>query len=292
MKRILYFAVALAVALGTASCKQDLGQNPPFDYPQEENPGGEEPGGEEPGGEEPLPLPEHCILRMNFDEQLGVEGPYGLTAEFYGAGESYTEGRHGMAYQGAEEQAVLIRTLPDEMKSLGSFTLTMWIRFDGSNKNACNLFAIGHPTLSVANLAFFLNNGSDNGESFFFKGYFNGTAEQWFDKGADATVASGIKNRWTQVGFVYDAATSTASLYHDGTLMVSNSYTGYGPLAFDEVSGIVIGAFPSMVGLSSATGDTEWPYTSSWYTGAMDDLYLYDTALDASQMAEQYQTQL
>lgn len=36
MKRILFFAVALGIALGAGSCKQDLHQDPPFNYPTEE----------------------------------------------------------------------------------------------------------------------------------------------------------------------------------------------------------------------------------------------------------------
>lgn len=295
MKRILYLAVVLGIALGNGSCSQDLGQNPPFNYPPEETPGGgdgdEGEGGD--GGDEgtPLPMPENCILRMTFEENLDIESSYeGMAANFYAKDGTYGQGHNGKAYQGAEGQAIVITSTPDELKSLGSFTLTMWIKYDGSNANACNLFAIAHPSLAVANLSLFLNNGADNGETFFFKGYFNGTAEKWFDKGDEAKVTSGIKNQWTQVGFVYDAATSTASLYHDGTLMTSAVLEDFGALSFEEISGIAVGAFPSMVGLSSAT--SEWPASGSWYTGLMDDLYLYDVALTDTEMAAQYQEQL
>lgn len=281
MKHILYFAIA--IALGTASCSQDLGQNPPFDYPETGSGGGS------------AEMPENCIMRMTFDDNLDVEGPHEMIARLNEGEEVYAEGHNGKAYQGAEGKAIVINPTVDlaGLKALGSFTYTVWINFDGSNSSACTLFAIGHPSLSIANLAFFIEghgNPAADTDTFFFKGYFNGTAEKWFDKGDEAKITSGIKDKWTQMGLVYDAATSTVSLYRDGVKMTSATYEDFGALAFEEISGLCIGAFPSMVGLSSATSD--WPASGSWFTGLMDDLYLYNTALSDTEMVKQYQDQM
>lgn len=284
MKRILYFAIA--IALGTVSCSQDLDQNPPFDYPEQ---------GQGGTGTE---LPENCILRMTFEDNLDTEGPHEMIARLNEGEEdaaSFAEGHNGKAYQGAEGKAIVLTPTLDMggLKNLGSFTLTLWINYDGSNTAACTLFAIGHPSLSVANLAFFIEghgNPATGTETFFFKGYFNGTAEKWFDKGDEAKVTTGIQNKWTQMGLVYDAASSTVSLYRDGVKMTAATFEGFGPLAFQELSGLCIGAFPSMVGLSSAT--TEWPASGSWFTGRMDDLYFYNVAFSDTEMVKQYQDQM
>lgn len=281
MKRTLYFALALA--LGIVSCSQDLDQNPPFDYPASGSAG---------GGTE---LPENCIMRMTFDDNLDVEGPHEMIAKLNTGEEVYAEGHNNKAYQGAEGKAIVINPTMDMagLKALGSFTLTLWINYDGSNSSACTLFAIGHPTLSVANLALFIEghgNPAAETDTFFFKGYFNGTAEKWFDKGDEAKITSGIKNKWAQIGLVYDAATSTTSLYRDGVKLTSAVFENFGALAFEEISGLCIGAFPSMVGLSDAT--SEWPASGSWFTGKMDDLYLYNEAFSDTEMVKQYQDQM
>lgn len=284
MKRIFYFALTFAVSLGAASCSQDLDQDPPFKYPVSEVGGGN------------IPMPENCIMRMTFEDNLDIETSYKMEARMTGGSADYAEGKHGMCYQGGDKKAIIINLEDDakaKIKALGSFTLTMWINFDGSNTSACTLFAIAHPTLSIANMALFLEghgNPATVTETFFFKGYFNGKEEKWFDKGDAAKVTSGIQNKWAQMGLVYDAATSTASLYHNGVLMASGAFENFGALAFSEVSGISVGAFPSMVGLSNAT--TEWPASSSWFTGMMDDLYLYDKALSDTEMVGQYQDQM
>ena len=52
----------------------------------------------------------------------------------------------------------------------------MWIKFDGTNKNAAGLFSIGNKTIEVADVAFFLNNGDTTTPSeFFFKGFMQAT---------------------------------------------------------------------------------------------------------------------
>ncbi|MEG2365327.1 MAG: LamG-like jellyroll fold domain-containing protein [Alistipes sp.] len=281
MKRIVYFAIALA--LGVVSCSQDLDQNPPFNYPQTGTGGGG------------TAMPENCILRMTFDDNLDVEGPYEMLARVNEGEEVFAEGHNGRAYQGAEGKAILLNPTVNAagLKKLGSFTLTLWINFDGSNSSACTLFGIGHPKLSIANLALFIEGHgkpATNTEVFFFKGYFNGTAEKWFDMGDASKIKTGIQNKWAQIGLVYDGATSTASLYHNGTKLSTNTFDKFGPLAFEEISGLVIGAFPSMVGLSSAT--TDWPASGSWYTGRLDDFYLYNVAKSDTEMVKQYQDQM
>jgi len=52
------------------------------------------------------------------------------------------------------------------------------------------------------------------------------------------------------------------------------------------VSGICLGAFPSQVGLGSGAG---WTAEASFYTGAMDEIYLYDQVLTPAQVTALYE---
>lgn len=85
---------------------------------------------------------------------------------------------------------------------------------------------------------------------------------------------------WAHVGVTYDAGTSTITLYHNGGAVCDRVLKdgAFGPMTFDEVSGICLGAFPSQVGLGSGAG---WTAEASFYTGAMDEIYLYESGVDA-----------
>lgn len=284
MKRFGYLPLILSAAalLSLGSCKQDLGQDPPFDYPDE--------------GTSSVKLPDP-LYHAAFDGNLFLDGTLkGTMSTYTGTSPMFVDGKSGKAYQNIDGQALILR--PDAaattaLKSLGSYSVFMWIKFDGSNKNAANLFAIGNTSVEVAQVAFFLNNGNTaTPSSFFFKGFMQATGQSgkpdaWFDAGGDATIAN-MGNVWAHVGLIYDAATSTVSLYHNGAEVCSRVMRdgSLGPLTFDAVSGICFGAFPSQIGLGSGAG---WTPDASFYTGVMDEVYFYDKVLTPVQAAALYE---
>ena len=87
---------------------------------------------------------------------------------------------------------------------------------------------------------------------------------------------------------INDAGTSTITLYHNGGAVCDRVLKdgAFGPMTFDEVSGICLGAFPSQVGLGSGAG---WTAEASFYTGAMDEIYLYDQVLTPAQVTALYE---
>ncbi len=284
MKYLKYLPLILTtvalVALG--SCKQDLGQDPPFDYPEEGSAGVQ------------LPDP---LYHAAFDGDLFLDGSLkGTMSTFTGTSPLFVDGKAGKAYQNIDGQALILT--PDAasttaLKSLGSYSVFLWIKFDGTNKNASNLFAIGNKTIEVADVAFFLNNGNTTTPSeFFFKGFMQATGasgkpDAWFDAGNDAKIQN-MANVWAHVGVTYDAETSTITLYHNGAEVCNRVLKdgAFGPMTFDEVSGICLGAFPSQVGLGSGAG---WTAEASFYTGAMDEFCLYDNVLTPGQVAALYE---
>lgn len=292
-KYLFLLLMTIGMLCGAQSCKQDLGQNPPFNYPTDNGDGGDE-GGDEgdegdegDGGGSNTQLPD-ALYHLGFEDNLDIEGTLAGTAKVYNeeAAPEFGAGAIGQAYQNTGGQALILT--PDaeslsKLEGISSFTVAMWIKFDGSNAGSTGLFNIGNSADVVGNLSFFLNNGNtqDPG-SFYFKGYFNNTTgTTWFDLGGDTTI-TGMANSWQHVALSFDGETSTMTLWHNGT--VKSSYTWDGlALGFKNLTGIVLGAFPAQVGLG-ATGD--WTETADFYTGMVDEVYLFDKALSADEMTE------
>ena len=282
MKSLKYSILAmLAVAMTgmLGSCKQDLGQDPPFDYPQEGTSGVE------------LPDP---LYHSAFDGDLFLDGTLkGTMSTYTGESPLFTTGQAGKAYQNQDGEALILTpdaSAMETLKALGSYSIFMWIKFDGTNTAATNLFSIGNKAVEVGELSFFIDTGNASNPSlFFFKGYMKSTGdakqpEVWFDAGDDAKV-DGMAKRWVHVGLTYDAETSTLVLYVNGGAVCTRTYT-LGALSFDAISGICLGAFPSQVGLGSGTG---WTATATFFTGAMDEFAFYNVALTAAQANALYE---
>lgn len=167
---------------------------------------------------------------------------------FTGESPMFVDGKSGKAYQNVDGQALILT--PDAasttaLKSLGSYSIFMWIKFDGTTRMR-GLFSIGNKTIEVADVAFFLNNGNTTTPSeFFFKGFMQATGasgkpDAWFDAGDDAKIQN-MAGVWAHVGVTYDAGTSTITLYHNGGAVCDRVLKdgAFGPMTFDEVSGIL-----------------------------------------------------
>lgn len=276
----LFLTTAALVVLG--SCKQDLGQDPPFDYPEE--------------GSSGVQLPDP-LYHLAFDDDLFLDGTLGGTMKtFTGTLPMFVDGKSGKAYQNIDGQALILT--PDAasmtaLESLGSYSVFMWIKFDGTNTSATSLFALGNTSVEVGLVDFFLESrNADAPSTFFFKGFMvstglSGKPDAWFDAGDEAKIPN-MANVWAHVGVTYDASTSTITLYHNGGAVCNRVLRNgeMGALKFDAISGICMGAFPSMVGLGLGSG---WPAEASFYTGAMDEFYFYDKVLTPQQVAGLYE---
>ncbi|WP_290539985.1 LamG-like jellyroll fold domain-containing protein [Alistipes sp.] len=285
MKIANYFtwmAVATA-ALTFASCKQDLGQNPGFDYPREA------------GVEVPIPAP---LFHASFEDDLTLDGTLKATMTAYrDVAPAFEAGkRDGRAYRNQDGTALMIR--PDaagmeRLKNLGSFSVFMWVNWEGQNPSACSLFALGHKDQEIGNLLLFVETfRKEDPKEFFVKGYLRSTGTEggpdaWFDAGDEARLQH-MAGKWRHVGVTYDAATSTITLYNQGAEVCHRQLRngGMGALKFDEISGICLGAFPAMVGL---TPIENWPARGTFYDGLLDEFNFFGEALSAAQVAALYE---
>ncbi len=288
-KYLFLLLTAAGLVCGAQSCKQDLGQNPPFNYPTEDSGNDDEGEGEGDEGGSTSQFPD-ALYHLAFEDDLKTDGTLAGSVTLHdGDAEAvFDTGAIGKGYQNANGQALILTPDAESLSALAelkSFTVAMWIKFDGSNAGSTNLFSLGNSADAVGNIAFFLNNGNaqDPG-SFYFKGYFGTTTgTTWFDLGGDTTI-TGMADSWQHVALSFDGETSTMTLWHNGT--VKSSYTWDGlALGFKNLTGFVLGAFPAQVGLG-ATGD--WTATADFYTGMIDEVYLFGKALTADEMTALY----
>lgn len=294
--KTLRYSLALMAALGlmctVSSCEQDLGQNPPFNYPTggstDDDGNGDDNGDDNNDDEQEDTLPA-ALYSLSFEDELALSGTLSGTLGTYDAADPVFEtGKVGKAWRGADGQALVLRPDAASVSALGalkSFTVAMWIKFDGSNDASTCLFAVGSRTDGVGNLAFFINNGNKEiPGNFYFKGYYmTGSGSNWFDLGGDTTIGS-MANVWSHVALSFDGDTSTMTLWRNGTSVASYTWDGVA-LGLSDISGISLGAYPSQVGLTDA-GD--WTKEADFYTGLLDEVRFYDVALTAEEMITLY----
>ena len=282
LKKYFSILVASAALISVSSCKQDLDQDPEFNYPADE------------GLDIKLPEP---LYHAEFEDNLNLEGQLGGKMTTYGGMSPLfvNAKREGKAYQNQEGTALIIQpdaSAIERLKNLGSFSVFMWVNYKGMNPSSCSLFAIGESKNFVGNFSFWIDDhhAKDDPKEFNFKCYLCATGnpgrpDSWFDVGKDGHIPN-MANKWRMVGVTYDDTTTTMTLYNQGKEVVSKSLNAkLNPFTFDEVTGISLGAQPAMVGLSDVDS---WPAHATFFTGVMDKFYFFGEALDANQVAALY----
>ena len=81
-----------------------------------------------------------------------------------------------------------------------------------------------------------------------------------------------LRGAWHHVAATYDSTSGKAYLYHDGVLVNSGQGDADNPLGLNAAQNLLIGSF-------SATPGTSWD-------GVIDELYIYDMALDANEIRD------
>jgi hypothetical protein len=115
-------------------------------------------------------------------------------------------------------------------------------------------------------------------------------ADNWFTWEGGNTIAGLLNNAWRHIALVYDAGTSTMTLYVDG---VANSNTRtwgtHGDINMDnsKITEFRVGAGPA----DGANSDTDDWLASTW-KGGLDQLRLYSTPLSAAEIAGLYNNKM
>ena len=182
-------------------------------------------------------------------------------------------------------------SLPDELKAPGSFTVAFWMNGVGPVQGgAQGLFAISNSKQFWGNFEMFLEN-LDNGSEAFIKVHMynknapDGTGEEWTE-----VKIPGALDKWTHIAVTYDAATSELTIFSDGQPTSINKKVlgggNYGDLAWDDVTGLVIGSFAFQVDPTLASHGAE-----SWaksFNGALDQFRIFTSALTPAEVSNLY----
>jgi hypothetical protein len=212
---------------------------------------------------------------------------------------TYVTGRRGKAYQGAEG-AHLLYTLPttSKLKTLTSFSVAMWFKSPlVTGDPEVTIFQIGKSDdLFWGNLTLALNRLSATADSLAPKAYFLKSGAEWSGQHIGYTNTLFQVNQWMHLIFEYDGATSKYVIYKDGVKIITNTGvedrkagptgTALGNLLFDKADVINIGAWRPK---SEGTATDVW---MGWFKGNLDELRIYDKALNATDAKKLYDAEV
>ena len=259
MKKIIYLILMMSGIILT-SCFQDLGQNPPFNFP-----------------EQPTPPPigaDGQMFYLSFDEDL--EDYQSLMEAAVVGSPSFAGGKSGKAYAGAAN-SYLTFDVANMAAPLGSsMTFTFWYKVNATPDRA-GILTIAPPhegkpanaqNNRTAGIRIFRENA--NGKQRVKANIGNGTADSWLD-GAQLADIDPTAAKWVHIALVL--APDKAAFYMDGTEVKSTPFTGISWNGCDIMS---IG--------SGAPRFTQWGHLSD--QSLIDELRIYNKALPASEIAQ------
>ena len=201
------------------------------------------------------------------------------------------DGVNGKAIQGVSNKFIAYSKPNDWAKTAKSFTVSFWEKHNGQTKNGTNpgaeeIFSIpssnGHwssatmfllfdaaPTTTAAAVKFVI--ADTKGDTFL----------TWE---GDNSIEGLLDNAWHHLAFVYDATTSGLTLYVDGKLVSTKTWSGHGAVDIEDskITGFRIGNGPQS---QNDSGDN-WLF--SYWKGGLDQFRMYSTALTASEVSTLY----
>lgn len=201
----------------------------------------------------------------------------------------------GQAAKIGTDGGLVVRTIPNELKSPGSFSVAFWMNGVGPVQGgAQGLFAISKSTEFWGNFEVFLENLNNGSEAFikihmYNAGVASGNGEQWTE-----VKIPGALDKWTHIAITYSAATSELTVYADGQpTSVNKKVLGggnYGPLVWENVTGLTIGTFAFEVTPTLASHGAEtWAKS---FNGALDQFRIFTKALTPAEVANLHTNKL
>lgn len=261
MKKYTYMLLATALMLLTAqSCFQDLGQNPPFDFPEEPP--------------KPPISEEGQIFYMAFNDNYKDAKSNKDATKIGNPG--FAEGKVEKAYAGAKDSYLTFK-LSDMSAALGSaVTVGFWYKVN-ANPDRAGLIVIGPVSEGASADAqnnrtsgFRIFRENAGGKQRIKANVGNGSADGWLDGGDKADIDPAI-SPWKYLTLVLTEG--KAFFYIDGEEVASTDLTKISWAGCDIMS---IG--------SGAPRFNEWGHLSD--NSLIDELRIYNRTLTAAQIKE------
>jgi hypothetical protein len=205
-------------------------------------------------------------------------------------GTSFTTGINGQALQGADNSYALCGA-PAGTQALQSISVSIWVKTAAPSSGRTGFFSIANTQTLHGNIEMFFENGSTNT---------NGTIVVHLSQnGVDYTFtpSKGLQNLfddWVNIIFTYSADDGSCYLYINGKTKTSGSAVDNngnslsGPLAFTNVGNVVFGALQYMTTPSQTSASSSGQSTASFFTGAIDQVRLYNAAISRAQASALY----
>jgi len=274
MKKLLQNAIALMALAVLATGCQKMDRPAMGDYPEDANP---------PGG----PLNFYVAFDGTSGDPL-MNAVDSVRANFASQNPfTSIEGISGKAVQGVNQKTIKYGKPNDWAVQAKSFTISFWYKRDGQTKNNTG----GNGPEYIA--SFKSNNGHWSGSNLllFLEGNNaacavkvmiadKNMADSWFTWEGGTTIPGIMDNKWRHISIVYDAPTSTMTLYVDGVANPNKRTWGtHGNININDAAIVEmrVGAGPS-----DNINSDDW-LASSW-KGGLDQLRMYSTALTAAEV--------
>ncbi|NRF41594.1 LamG domain-containing protein [Pedobacter foliorum] len=216
---------------------------------------------------------------------------------------TFTEGRKGKAYQGANG-AFISYANPGAVGALTSFTVSFWINTQKHDGGAQGVFALSKEDGSFwGNFFVIIEGNNSSSDKMLTKLHFEknvtppiNNVEQWLDL-PEALRPDNMYGAWRQITYTYDETTSKVAYYANGQRITidennagaivnrtdrkANDTTPLGALAFKNPAKFVIGGYQNQLGAPYG-GAEPWMLT---YTGKLDEMRIYKKALTPQQVS-------
>ena len=222
----------------------------------------------------------------------------------------YTTGISGKAFQGAAGSYLLFSD-PGPLKSLQSYTISLWMNSGKTNGLARGIFSLNNPTDFWGSLDVYLDNPSNTdpkGDTLLFRVHM--TNNSGVPNAGNFLVAKvpGAINQWTHMVVTYDAASGIINFYQNATSIgisgVANTKgyvvgpeipadatktppTPWGPIVWPNPTAAVIGTWQFQTTPSLTTSAVAQTWAES-YVGALDNFRIYNKALTAVEVSSLY----
>ncbi|RKT00399.1 LamG domain-containing protein [Flavobacterium sp. 123] len=242
----------------------------------------------------------NLISKLSFEDNI-IDSKNGISGGV-GTDVSYDTGIKGKAYKGSTSSFIAYGTVASSLVDIKSITVSMWIKTDPHTGGAQSLFMLPKTSDFWGNI-FSLIEGTGPAQTMLLKNHLQkdvtpsiAWSGQWLVHDG-ANVLTNMFGTWKHLVWTYNGASSTYSVYIDGTKLdlpasMSKRYAsdpldggvGYGELANSDVSKFVIGGYQQHLG-------APWGAPDGWmlnYTGLMDEFRIYNAALTDNEVKSLY----
>ena len=206
---------------------------------------------------------------------------------------TYVDGINGKAMQGSSNGYLLIENPGDTIKNLGSFTISYWMNFTGPvTGGARGIFSISNEKQFWGNFDIFLENFGDDSTTAYLKMHmYNSNFDADDSKSEEWTEMKlpNVLGKWSHIAITYDSSTSALTVYSDGASAFTKVIKEgtYGPIAFANVKGMVVGTFQFQTSPSQTTSAEAQDWAKN-YEGALDQFRIYNKVLTAGEVMQLY----